>query len=231
MREIFSDLTLLPQNQFINGLGVCALGNVGSSEMCAALAPEIERMLGSGNPYIKKKAALCAIRTLEKVDDMEEKFTPRVRPLLEDRSHSCQLTGITMMMKIISRNIKLGDQDAAADFQECLPILIRILKNMLMSGYANAAEYDVAGGTDPFLQCQVLKALGMLGKRNPEASDEMNEILAQVACNTEGAKNAGNAILYECSQTIFQIEAETGLRSLAIGTLGTFLTNRDNNIR
>lgn len=53
----------------------------------------------------------------------------------------------------------------------------------------------------------------------------------QVATNTEGNKNAGNAILYECVQSIMGIEAIGGLRVLAINILGRFLANRDNNIR
>lgn len=56
-------------------------------------------------------------------------------------------------------------------------------------------------------------------------------IFIQVATKTESNKNAGNAILYECVQTIMGIEATSGLRVLAINILGRFLSNRDNNIR
>lgn len=56
-------------------------------------------------------------------------------------------------------------------------------------------------------------------------------IFFQVATKTESNKNAGNAILYECVETIMGIEATSGLRVLAINILGRFLSNRDNNIR
>lgn len=55
--------------------------------------------------------------------------------------------------------------------------------------------------------------------------------LLQVATNTEGTKNAGKAILYECVLTITAIEDIGGLRVLAINILGRFLANIDNNVR
>jgi len=99
------------------------------------------------------------------------------------------------------------------------------------SGYTNAAEYDISGITDPFLQAKILRLLRLLGRGSVDASDDMNDILAQVATNTECTKNTGNAILYECVQTIMSIEAESGLRVLGINILGRFLLSRDNNIR
>ena len=66
----------------------------------------------------------------------------------------------------------------------------------------------------------MLRLLRMLGSGSASASDGMADILAQVATNTEGARNAGNAILYECVQTIMGVESIGGLRVLAINILG-----------
>jgi AP-1 complex subunit gamma-1 len=73
--------------------------------------------------------------------------------------------------------------------------------------------------------------LRVLGQGDADASDLMTDILAQVATKTESNKNAGNAVLYECVETIMAIEDTNSLRVLAINILGRFLSNRDNNIR
>jgi len=52
-----------------------------------------------------------------------------------------------------------------------------------------------------------------------------------VATKIESNKTIGNAILYECVQTIMSIQDSGGLRVLAINILGKFLSHRDNNIR
>ncbi|KDO82527.1 hypothetical protein CISIN_1g0450231mg, partial [Citrus sinensis] len=112
---------------------------------------------------------------------------------------------------------------------KCLDGLVKTLRDVVNSPYA--PEYDIAGITDPFLHIRLLKLLHVLGQGDADASDCMNDILAQVATKTESNKNAGNAILYECVETIMSIEDNGGLRVLAINILGRFLSNRDNNIR
>ena len=72
--------------------------------------------------------------------------------------------------------------------------------------------------------------LRLIGRNGAQPSEVMNDILAQVTSNTD-SKNVGNSILYETVLTILYIEADAGLRVMAINILGKLLSNRDNNIR
>lgn len=211
-------------SHFVAGLALCTLGNISSPGIARDLAPEVEKLLGSSNPYIRKKAALCAIRVLRKCGDLMENFVPRIRSLLSERNHGVLVTGVALMTELCE-----SDPHNVEFFRRLVPTLVRILKNLVMSGYA--PEYDVSGITDPFLQVKILRLLRLLGQGDQESSDIMNDILAQVATNTDHSRNVGNSILYEAVQTIMSIESDKDLRVLAINVLGGFLVNKDNNIR
>ena len=72
--------------------------------------------------------------------------------------------------------------DTLAHFKKLVPNLVRILKNLIMAGYS--PEHDVNGISDPFLQIKILRLLRILGKDDPEASETMNDILAQVSVHS-----------------------------------------------
>ena len=90
--------------------------------------------------------------------------------------------------------------DYTDKFRRSVPQLVRMLKNLIMSGFS--PEHDVSGVADPFLQVRILRLLRILGANDGQSSELMNDILAQVATNTETSKNVGNAILYETVLTI-----------------------------
>ncbi|KAF9328088.1 clathrin associated protein complex large subunit [Podila minutissima] len=211
-------------NMYIVGLALCTLGNIASAEMSRDLCSEVEKLLGSSNMYIKKKAALCAIRIIRKVPDLQENFIQRASSLLNDRNHGVLLSGITLITEM-----SLASQETLLHFRKAVPVLVKHLKNLVSAGFS--AEHDVTGVTDPFLQIKILRLLRILGKDDVESSEAMNDILAQVANNTESSKNVGNSILYETVLTIMETPSDNALRVLAINILGKFLSNRDNNIR
>mmetsp|Transcript_39519 Transcript_39519/g.53680 ORF Transcript_39519/g.53680 Transcript_39519/m.53680 type:complete len:857 (-) Transcript_39519:307-2877(-) len=213
------------QSQYVVGLALAAVGNLANADMGRILITDTDRVLRGTNPYLKKKAALVMIRIFKRVPEMIEEFADKIVSLLKERTHGVLITSVQLMIEMV----ELDAKTCTEKFARLVPSLVRLLKNLLSMGYS--PEHDVAGITDPFLQVKLLRLLQLLGQGNEEASDSMNDILAQVATNTETAKNAGNAILYECVKVIMTIEAESGLRVLAVNILGRFLLNRDNNIR
>ncbi|CAL0314052.1 unnamed protein product [Lupinus luteus] len=212
-------------NQYIVGLALCALGNICSAEMARDLAPEVERLLQFRDPNIRKKAALCSIRIIKKVPDLAENFINPATALLREKHHGVLITGVQLCTELC----KISTEALEHIRKKCTDGLVRTLRDLTNSPYS--PEYDIAGITDPFLHIKLLKLLRVLGEGDADASDSMNDILAQVATKTESNKVAGNAILYECVQTIMSVEDNGGLRVLAINILGRFLSNRDNNIR
>lgn len=48
-------------DQYVIGLALTALGNICSAEMARDLSPEVDRLLSSGNPYLRKKVG-CRCR-------------------------------------------------------------------------------------------------------------------------------------------------------------------------
>ncbi|CAK9137800.1 unnamed protein product [Ilex paraguariensis] len=222
-QEVLIDLN--HTNQYIVGLALCALGNICSAEMARDLAPEVEQLLQFRDPNVRKKAALCSIRIVKKVPDLAEIFLNPAAALLKEKHHGVLLTGVQLCTDLC----KVSAEALEYFRKKCTEGLVKLLKDVVNSPYA--PEYDVSGITDPFLHIRLLRLLHVLGQGDADASDCMNDILAQVATKTESNKNAGNAILYECVATIMSIEDNGGLRVLAINILGRFLSNRDNNIR
>uniref|UniRef100_A0A673AFC5 AP-1 complex subunit gamma n=1 Tax=Sphaeramia orbicularis TaxID=375764 RepID=A0A673AFC5_9TELE len=211
-------------SQYVQSLALCTLACMGSAEMCRDLAPEIDRLLRASNSYIKKKAALCAVHIVRKVHDLGELFAPAARSLLSEKNHGVLHGAVVLITELCERN-----PEALERFRKTVPDLVQIMKGLVISGYS--PEHDVAGISDPFLQVRILRLLRILGHNNEAASDAMNDLLAQVATNTDSTKTVGNAVLYETVLTVLDIKSESGLRVLAVNILGRFLLNNDRNIR
>ena len=200
------------KNHYVVGLGLCMLGSICSAEMARDVAGEVEQLMGHGNSYVRKKAALTATRVIKKVPELTEGFVPAAEKLLSDRHHGVLLAACTLATEMCE-----DDDDVRQRMRAQVPQLCKVLKSLIYAG--KSVEHDIAGHADPFLQVAILRLLRVLGRGDADASDAMSDILAQIASNTDGAKNAGNAILYEAVETIIAIEAVGGLRVLAVNSV------------
>lgn len=223
------DNDLKHPNQYVICLALTTLANIASVSMSRDLFQRVETLMNSSNPYIKKKATLCALRILRKVPDYEEVFIDSAKTLLNDTNHGVLLSAACLVTDMIDNNPELVDQ-----FEECLPVILSKLKQLSSTGYS--PEYDVGGIFDPFLQCKLIRLLRAIGQDNEDLSEKMSDILAVIATNTDNSKNVGNAVLYECVLTIFGIEtgpplSDSGLRVLGVNILAKFLTTKNMNTR
>lgn len=147
--------------------------------MARDLFPEVETIIASANPYIRRKAALCAMRICRKVPDLQEHFLDKAKLLLQDRNHGVLLCGLTLVKSLCEADEEEDDENGIKDiFKPQVPALVKILKGLSSSGYA--PEHDVTGITDPFVQCKILQLLRVLARGDVQVSEQINDILAQV---------------------------------------------------
>ncbi|XP_005085639.2 LOW QUALITY PROTEIN: AP-1 complex subunit gamma-like 2 [Mesocricetus auratus] len=210
--------------QPVQGLALCTLSAMGSAEMCRDLATEVEKLLLQPSPYVRKKAVLTAVHMIRKDPELSSVFLPPCTRLLRERHHGILLGTITLITELCERN-----PAALRHFRKVVPQLVQILRTLVTTGYST--EHSISGVSDPFLQVQILRLLRILGRNHEESSEAMNDLLAQVATNTDTSRNAGNAVLLETVLTIMDIHSAAGLRVLAVNILGRFLLNNDKNIR
>lgn len=211
-------------NQYIVAVALNAIGEVCTSDMCRDSSSEVLKLLSHNNPYIKKKAATALSKIIRKCPELMDTVAEKLNLIFEDKNHGVLLCGLSLACQIFKQEPSLVEK-----YKKYLPHMIRYLKNLSSTNYA--PEYDINGVTDPFLQVKLLEVLYHYGKDNPDASEEMNDLLASISTNTESNKNTGNAVLYELVRTIIGIESNSGLKSLGSSILGKFLGHKDNNYK
>jgi AP-1 complex subunit gamma-1 len=87
---------------------------------------------------------MASVRIVKKCPDLVEDFMPKISTLMEDRSHGVLISAVSLVIAILS-----DDDTYLEEVKRHNSILVKVLKNLLLSGYA--PEHDISGITDPFL--------------------------------------------------------------------------------
>ncbi|KAI1717091.1 AP-1 complex subunit gamma-1 [Ditylenchus destructor] len=209
-------------DMFISGLTLNALGNVCSPEMSCDLINEIIKKFSSYTcNFVKKKAILCAFRSVQKVPQLIESTLPNSRSLLNEKYHGVLMSAIILVTEICSI-----DPDMRSFYKIMVPSLVRVLQNLQIVD--NSPRYAMSGVSDPFLQIKILRLLRILGSDDADVSYKMKDILLQLVTFT-GSFNPHFAILSEAVLTILGIQCDSGLKEHAINILDRFLVDSDKN--
>lgn len=140
---------------------------------------------------------------------MVEDFVERIVSLLKDRSHGVLITAVQLMSCVCTIDPEIGK----SSFIRLVPSLVRLLRNLLSMGYS--PEHDVSGISDPFLQVHLLRLMTVLGEGNEEASEQMNDILAQVSRSgvIERGANATNVFKLRNELSMLTFNASRSISS------------------
>lgn len=244
-------------NKYVVSLALTTLGFLSSSELARDLYPDVEHILNdSKDPFLVKKALQCTAKLIVKDFSLLEIFSPQLLFTILS-NHSICTHGVLLSVAKVLQSILLsypeyqksimiedGEEDVAGDETKLLsalvpiiPELLTLLQNLNTKNFE--PEFDIQGTCDPFLQCEILYTLRLFFQIAIELdlneisqyTNKFNDLLTQIATNTDGSKNCGQAILYETARTIFSLNLDQPLRVLGVNILAKFLSGKDNNTK
>lgn len=75
-------------NNFHVALGLNAIAEVSTEDMCRELYQEVKKLMRNNSSYIKKKAIIAATRIVKNIPDTIEDFMEEIDILINEHSHS-----------------------------------------------------------------------------------------------------------------------------------------------
>eukprot|EP00917_Polyrhabdina_sp_WS-2016_P027124 GHVP01058005.1.p1 GENE.GHVP01058005.1~~GHVP01058005.1.p1 ORF type:complete len:729 (+),score=136.69 GHVP01058005.1:2552-4738(+) len=226
INSIKRDLT--HTNQYIVAMALSAVGGIGNELISRSSVKELQTLLTSASPYIKKKALICAARMVSKApEEIEEHYNHFVPALLKEKLHGVLLACCAYIQTLVAVNPATFTQA----FKSTVPILLGILKNLLTGPHSQSAEWHIQGVADPFLQIEIFQTLRCLPKETAKYEEELSDIFSILAASADSTKNISNAVVLEGCKTIFSLPKTKSLHSQGVNFLGKFLESNDTNVK
>lgn len=203
----------------IQNLALVFIANLGTPEICRAVATEVQRLLSDPSPSVVKRAGMATVRVVQTNPDLALSYKNSVQQLLNSPVHGVILAGMNMVHVLVRSEPKL----AKSWSQFALPFT-KILKSLHTS--RPMQEFCFGVFNDPYMQVKTMEALALIGI----VSDELEGVLQSIISSTDTQRNVGRALLYQAVDTIVAISKNASLRGLAFNQVGRLLNMRDPNV-
>ncbi|CAN8071429.1 unnamed protein product [Agarophyton chilense] len=219
----------------IISLALNLLSDIASIEMVRDLLPQIETHLRADDPYIRKKAALAAVRTVRKLTpDETTGILDAVPAMFESKSQRLYISASAL----VSALCKQGASDMDTFRQQLVPAVLSVCNDYLLRERTQQPSKGMSSSLvskvkNPGIHVKLLSAMRQLILVG--LSDEENrmvyDILSQIASSTESTSLSGCSVLYECVRAIIALNPDVNLWNQSISVLSNFLTHKEATVR
>ncbi|KAL6082730.1 hypothetical protein STEG23_016485, partial [Scotinomys teguina] len=217
--------TVVKDLQSTNLVEVCMALTVVSQifprEMIPAVLPLIEDKLQHSKEIIRRKAVLAIYKFYLIAPNQVQHIHTKFRKALCDRDVGVMAASLHIYLRMIKENSS-GYKDLTESF-------VTILKQVV--GGKLPVEFSYHSVPAPWLQIQLLRILGLLGKDDQRTSELMYDVLDESLRRAELNHNVTYAILFECVHTIYSIYPKSELLEKAVKCIGKFVLSPKINLK
>lgn len=151
--------------------GIIAATNLITSDMVPAVAGEVTKLLSHDSATIRKKAIICLHRFYQLAPEVvtAEELHSHLRKVLCDKDPAVMGSSLNVILNMAQVNPQ--------PFKDLVPSLVSILKQI--GDHRLPSDYDYHRVPAPWMQINVVRILGLLGRADASTSSGMYEILRE----------------------------------------------------
>ncbi|XP_033621132.1 AP-4 complex subunit epsilon-1 isoform X2 [Fukomys damarensis] len=190
-------------------------------EMIPAVLPLIEDKLQHSKEIIRRKAVLALYKFHLIAPNQVQHIHIKFRKALCDRDVGVMAASLHIYLRMIKENSS-GYKDLTGSF-------VTILKQVV--GGKLPVDFNYHSVPAPWLQIQLLRILGLLGKDDQRTSELMYDVLDESLRRAELNHNVTYAILFECVHTVYSIYPKAELLEKAAKCIGKFVLSPKINLK
>ncbi|XP_049638092.1 AP-4 complex subunit epsilon-1 [Suncus etruscus] len=217
--------TVVKDLQSTNLVEVCMALTIVSQifprEMIPAVLPLIEDKLQHSKEIVRRKAVLALHKFLLIAPNQVQHIHIKFRKALCDRDVGVMAASLHIYLRMIKENSS-GYKDLTGSF-------VTILKQVV--GGKLPVDFNYHSVPAPWLQIQLLRILGLLGKDDQRTSELMYDVLDESLRRAELNHNVTYAILFECVHTVYSIYPKAELLEKAAKCIGKFVLSPKINLK
>ncbi|XP_019520389.1 PREDICTED: AP-4 complex subunit epsilon-1 [Hipposideros armiger] len=217
--------TVVKDLQSTNLVEVCMALTIVSQifprEMIPAVLPLIEDKLQHSKEIIRRKAVLALYKFYLIAPNQVQHIHIKFRKALCDRDVGVMAASLHIYLRMIKENSS-GYKDLTGSF-------VTILKQVV--GGKLPVDFNYRSVPAPWLQIQLLRILGLLGKDDQRTSEIMYDVLDESLRRAELNHNITYAILFECVHTVYSIYPKSELLEKAAKCIGKFVLSPKINLK